>query len=118
MLATESIAHMCAIDSLRSASVRPTGVVPSPIPVQFQSIITSSEHGTLASGRTESSLVIYLVDTLGEGPIAHIYVLNSHLSTILDDLSIRLLSGRSDGKLLSSNSDRAIGGSAAGTKAP
>ena len=118
ILATAPIADIYAIDTLRSASVWPTGLVPSPIPVQFQSIITSSEHGTLASGRTESSLVIYLVDTFGRGPVADIYVLNSHLSTKLRDLSIRLVSGRSDGKLLSSDSDRAIGGRARGTKAP
>ena len=109
---------MYAIDTLRSASVRPTGVVPSPIPVQFQSIITSSEHDALASGRTESSLVIYLVDTFGGGPVADIHAVNSHLSTKLRDLSIHDLSGRSDGKLLSSDSDRAIGGRACGTKAP
>ena len=118
ILATGPIADTYAIDTLRSASVRPTGVAPSPIPVQFQSIITSSEHGTLASGRTESNLVIYLVDTLAMGPVADIHAFNSHLSPILDDLSIRLLSGRSDGKLLSSDSDPTIGGRARGTKAP
>ena len=109
---------MCAIDALRSASVRPTGLIPSPGPVQFQQISTYSEHDALTSGRTESSLVIYLVDTLGTGPIADIHVVNIHLSTILYDLSIRHLSGRSDGKLLSSDSDRAIGSRARGTKAP
>ena len=118
MLATGPIADTYAIDTLRSASVRPTGVVPSPIPVQFQSIITSSEHGTLASGRTESSLVIYLVDTFGGRPVAAVHIVYIHLSDELRDLSIRLLSGRSDGKLLSSDSDRAIGGRARGTKAP
>ena len=118
MLATGPIADIYAIDALRSASVRPTGVVPSPIPVQFQSIITSSEHGTLASGRTESSLVISLVDTFGRGPVADIHIVYIHLSDELGDLSIRHLSGRRDGKLLSSDSDRAIGGRACGTKAP
>ena len=119
MLATGPIADTHAIDSsLGLASVRPAGVVPSPRRVQLQSIITSSEHGTLASGRTESSFAVYLVDTLGTGPIADIHVVNTHLSTILHDLSIRHLSGRSDGKLLSSDSDRAIGGRATGAKAP
>ena len=118
MLATGPIADTYAIDTLRSASVRPTGVVPSPIPVQLQSISTYSEHGTLASGRTESRLVIYLVDTFGRGPVADIHAFNSHLSTKLQDLSIRHLSGRSEDKLLSSGSDRAIGGRACGTKAP
>ena len=84
----------------------------------MQSISTYSEHDALASGRTESSLVIYLVDTFGAGPVADIHVVDSHLSPILDDLSIRHLSGRSDSKLLSSDSDRAIGGRACGTKAP
>ena len=62
--------------------------------------------------------MIYLVDTFGRGPVADIYVFNSHLSAKLRDLSIRLLSGRSDGELLSSDSDRAIGGRALGAKAP
>ena len=62
--------------------------------------------------------MIYLVDTLGTGPIADIQVVNIHLSTILGDLSIHDLSGRTDGELLSSDSDRAIGGRARGTKAP
>ena len=62
--------------------------------------------------------MIYLVDTLGAGPIADIHVVDSHLSPKLRDLSIRHLSGRGDGKLLSSDSDRAIGGRARGTKAP
>ena len=118
MLATGPIADTYAIDSLRLASVRPTGLAPSPGPVYLQSISTSSEHDALASGRTESSLVIYLVDTFGGGPIADTHVVNSHLSPKLGDLSIHDLSGRSDGKLLSSDSDRAIGGRARGTKAP
>merc|ERR1711965_859982 len=118
MLATGPIADTYATDSLRSNSVRPTGVVPSPGPVQFQSISTYPEHGTLASGRTESSLVIYLVDTFGGGPVADIHAVDSHLSPKLDDLSIHDLSGRRDGKLLSSDSDRAIGDRARGTKAP
>ena len=62
--------------------------------------------------------MIYLVDTLGTGPVAAVHVVYIHLSVELDDLSIRHLSGRSDGKLLSSDSDRAIGGRARGTKAP
>ena len=62
--------------------------------------------------------MIYLVDTFGGGPVADIHVVNSHLSTKLDDLSIHDLSGRRDGELLSSDSDRAIGGRARGTKAP
>ena len=62
--------------------------------------------------------MIYLVDTLATGPVADIHVVNSHISTILDDLSIRHLSGRSDGELLSSDPDRAIGGRARGAKAP
>ena len=62
--------------------------------------------------------MIYLVDTLGARPIADIHVVDSHLSTKLDDLSIRLASSRSDSKLLSSDSDQAIGGRARGTKAP
>ena len=86
--------------------------------MQLQSISTYSEHGTLASGRTESSLVIYLVDTFGSGPVADIHVVYIHLSDELGDLSIHDLSGRTDGKLLSSDSDRAIGGRACGTKAP
>ena len=118
ILATGPIADIYAIDALGSASVRPTGLVPSPRRVQFQSISTSSEHDALTSGRTESSLVIYLVDTFGGGPVADIHVVNSHLSTKLSDLSIHDLLGRSDGKLLSSNSDRALGGRACGTKAP
>ena len=62
--------------------------------------------------------MIYLVDTFGTGPIADTHVVNSHLSPKLRDLSIRHLSGRSDGKLLSSDSDRAIGDRVRGTKAP
>ena len=62
--------------------------------------------------------MIYLVDTLGTGPVADVHVVYIHLSDELRDLSIRLLSGRSRGKLLSSDSDRAIGGRACGTKAP
>ena len=62
--------------------------------------------------------MIYLVDTFGGGPVAAAYIVYIHLSDELGDLSIRHLSGRSDSKLLSSNSDRAIGGRARGTKAP
>ena len=62
--------------------------------------------------------MIYLVDTFGGGPVANTHVVNSHLSPKLDDLSIHDLSGRRDGELLSSNSDRAIGSRARGTKAP
>ena len=62
--------------------------------------------------------MIYLVDTFGGGPVAAAHIVYIHLSDELRDLSIRLLSGRSDGKLLSSNSDRAIGGRARGTNAP
>ena len=105
MLATGPIADTYNIDSLGVGSDRPTGLTPSPRPVYFQSISTYSEHDALASGRTESSLVIYLVDTLGTAPIADIHVVNIHLSTMLHDLSIRHLSGRSDSKLLSSDSD-------------
>ena len=53
--------------------------------------------------------MIYLVDTFGGGPVAAAHIVYIHLSDELRDLSIRLLSGRSDGKLLSSDSDRAIG---------
>ena len=62
--------------------------------------------------------MISLVDTLGGGPVADTHIVYIHLSDELSDLSIHDLSGRSDGKLLSSNSDRAIGGRACGTKAP
>ena len=62
--------------------------------------------------------MISFVDTLGRGPVADVHVVYIHLSDELDDLSIRHLSSRSDGKLLSSDSDRAIGGRACGTKAP
>ena len=62
--------------------------------------------------------MIYLVDTFGRGPVADIRIVYIHLSDELGDLSIRHLSGRRDGKLLSSDSDRAIGGRACGTKAP
>ena len=62
--------------------------------------------------------MIYLVDTFGGGPAAAVHVVYIHLSDEPSDLSIRLLSGRSDSKLLSSDSDRAIGGRACGTKAP
>ena len=61
--------------------------------------------------------MIYLVDTFGGGPVADTHIVYIHLSDELRDLSIRHLSGRSDSKLLSSNSDRAIGGRARGTKA-
>ena len=62
--------------------------------------------------------MISLVDTLGTGPVADIHVVYIHLPDELGDLSIRLVSNRSDGELLSSDSDRAIGGRACGTKAP
>ena len=62
--------------------------------------------------------MIYLVGTLGTGPVAAAHIVYIHLSDELGDLSIRHLSGRSDSKLLSSNSDRAIGGQVRGTKAP
>ena len=62
--------------------------------------------------------MIYLVDTFGAGPVAATHIVYIHLSDELGDLSIRLVSGRSDGKLLSSDSDRAIGGRARGTKTP
>ena len=62
--------------------------------------------------------MIYLVDTFGGGPVADTHIVYIHLSDELDDLSIRHLSSRSDGELLSSDSDRAIGGRACGTKAP
>ena len=62
--------------------------------------------------------MIYLVDTFGGGPVADIHIVYIHLSDELGDLSIRHLSGRRDGKLLSSDSDRAIGSRARGTKAP
>ena len=61
--------------------------------------------------------MIYLVDTFGGGPVAAAHIVYIHLSDELRDLSIRLLSGRSDGKLLSSNSDPTIGGRACGTRA-
>ena len=59
-----------------------------------------------------------LVCTLGGGAIANTYIVELHLSPKLGDLSIHDLSGRTDGKLLSSDSDRAIGGRARGTKVP
>ena len=98
MSATGPIADMCAIDSLRLAPVRPAGLVPSPRRVYLQSITTYSEHRALTSGRTESSLVIYLVDTFGGGPVAAAHIVYIHLSDELGDLSIRHLSGRSDGE--------------------
>ena len=58
------------------------------------------------------------MDTFGGGPVAAAHIVYIHLSDELSDLSIHDLSGRRDGKLLSSNSDRAIGGRACGTKAP
>ena len=78
MLATGPIADTCNIDSLGLASDRPTGLIPAPAPVYFQSISTYSEHDALTGGRTESSLVIYLVDTFGGGPVADTHVVNSH----------------------------------------
>ena len=62
--------------------------------------------------------MIYLVDTFGGGPVATAHIVYIHLSDELGDLSIRHLSGRRDGKLLSSDSDRAIGGRARDAKAP
>ena len=62
--------------------------------------------------------MISLVDTFGGGPVAAAHVVYIHLSDELRHLSIHDLSGRSDGELLSSNSGRAIGGRARGTKAP
>ena len=61
MLATGPIANIHNIDALRLASVRPTGLIPSPGRVRFESISTYPEHDALTSGRTESILVIYLV---------------------------------------------------------
>ena len=58
------------------------------------------------------------MDTFGGRPVAAAHIVYIHLSDELDDLSIRHLSGRSDGELLSSDSDRAIGGRALGAKAP
>ena len=62
--------------------------------------------------------MISLVDTLGGRPVADTHIVYIHLSDELSDLSIHDLSGRSDGELLSSDSDRAIGGRARGTNAP
>ena len=118
MLATGPIADTYNIDSLGLASGRPTGLTPAPGRVYFQSNSTYSEHDALASGRTESISVTLLVCTLGGGPVANTHVVNIHSSAKLGDLSIHDLSGRSDGELLSSDSDRAIGGRACGTKAP
>ena len=118
ILATGPIADIYNIDAFSLASDRPTGLTPAPGRVQFQSISTYSEHDALTSGRTESRLVIYLVDTFGGGPVAAAHIVYIHLSDEPSDLSIRHLSGRSDSKLLSSDSDRAIGGRACGTKAP
>jgi hypothetical protein len=66
----------------------------------------------------ESISVAFLVCTLGGGPVADAHIVDIELSHKLHDLYIRDLSGRSGGELLSSNSDRAIGGKARGTKAP
>ena len=60
----------------------------------------------------------FLVYTLGGGPVAHAHIVYIELSDKLHDLCIHDLSGRSDGELLSSDSDQAIGGRARGTKAP
>ena len=62
--------------------------------------------------------MISLVETLATGPIAHAHIVYIELSDKLHDLYIRDLSGRSDGELLSSDSDQAIGGRVRGTKAP
>ena len=60
----------------------------------------------------------FLVYTLGGGPVADVHIVYIELSDKLHDLCIHDLSGRSDGELLSSDSDQAIGGRARGTKAP
>ena len=60
----------------------------------------------------------FLVYTLSGGPVADIHIVYIELSDKLHDLCIHDLSGRSDGELLSSDSDQAIGGRARGTKAP
>ena len=60
----------------------------------------------------------FLVYTLGGGPVAHAHIVYIELSDKLHDLCIHDLSGRSDGELLSSDSDPAIGGRVRGTKAP
>ena len=52
----------------------------------------------------------FLVYTLGGGPVAHAHIVCIELSDKLHDLCIHDLSGRSDGELLSSDSDPAIGG--------
>jgi hypothetical protein len=118
MLATGPIADIHNIDALRLASVRPTGLIPPPGQVQFQSISTYSEHDALTSGRTESISVTFLVCTFGGGPSSNIHIVYIHLSPKLRDLCIHDLSGRMDGELLSSDSDRAITRRARGTKAP
>ena len=61
--------------------------------------------------------MISLVDTLATGPVADTHIVYIDLSDELRDLSIRHLSSRGEGELLSSDSDRAIGGRARGTKA-
>ena len=94
ILATGPIADIYNIDSLRLASVRPTGLIPSPERVQFQSISTSSEHDALASGRTESISVTLWVHTLGGGPIANTHVVYIHLSPKLHALCATDLSCR------------------------
>ena len=94
MLATGPIADIYNIDSFGLASVRPTGLIPSPGRVQFQSISTSSEHDALASGRTESISVTLWVHTLGGGPIANTHVVYIHLSPKLHALYATDLSCR------------------------
>ena len=94
MLATGPIADIYNIDSLGLASVRPTGLMPSPERVQFQSISTSSEHDALASGRTESISVTLWVHTLGGGPIANTHTVYIHLSPKLHALHATDLSHR------------------------
>ena len=62
--------------------------------------------------------MISLVDTSATGPVADAHIVYIRLSDKLHDLYIRDLSGRSDGELLSSDSNPAIGGRVRGTKAP
>ena len=83
ILATGPIATTYNIGSLGLASVRPTGLIPSPGPVQFQSISTDSEHDAPASGRAESLSVTLLVYTLGGGPIANTHVVYIRSITLM-----------------------------------
>ena len=72
---------------------------------------------SLAAAPSWNSVTL-LVYTLGGGPVAHAHIVYIRLLDKLHDLYIRDLSGRSDGELLSSDSDPAIGGRVRGTKAP